>query len=96
MTNQPCKAPQGSPVLPPHAAHARAVRAIASLARQQAEAGTSARDLAHCATMSCGDLQRTLRRILEYLPQSTRVLAAKYNPELRTPLSRLRPLAAAI
>ena len=71
MTNQPCKAPQGLPVLPPHAAHARAVRAIVSLARQQADAGMSAYDLAHCATMSCGDLQRTLRRVLEYLPQST-------------------------
>ena len=37
----------------------------------------------------CGKRERTLRSVLEYLPQSTRVLCGKYSPQLRTARFRI-------
>ena len=43
----------------------------------------------------CGDRQRTLRRALEYLPQSTRVLCGKYFPVLRKGMKEMQELSGA-
>ena len=43
----------------------------------------------------CGDRQRTLRRALEYLPQSTRVLCGKYVPALRKGMKEIQELGGA-
>ena len=41
--------------------------------------------------LPCGTRRRTLREVLEYLPQSTRVFSAKYAGGLRPPFVRLLP-----
>ena len=51
--------------------------------------GTTASGDGQSGQARCGTRKSTLRRVLEYLPQSTRMLSAKYCTASRTPVFRL-------
>ena len=51
--------------------------------------GRGAPGTARCFAEACGGRQRTLRKALEYLPQSTRILCGEYDSALRRGFARL-------